>query len=126
MSNIIGQDGLSLSFWGVRGSIGVAGPGTNVYGGHTSCIEVNAAGRRFIVDAGTGLTSFGMQLDAKAGDHFDILLTHLHHDHVIGLMLFAPCFVPGVTIDIYCGNLGGKSAEAVRFITRRLVKLLDE
>lgn len=111
MTNGIEQDGLSLRFWGVRGSVGVAGPGTNIYGGHTSCIEVSAGGRRFIIDAGTGLVPFGMQLEARAGDHFDILLTHLHHDHVIGLMLFAPCFVPGVTIDIYCGNLGGESAE---------------
>lgn len=111
MNDDIRQNGLSLTFRGVRGSVAVAGPGTRVYGGNTSCIEVHAAGRRFIIDAGTGIVPLGMQLDAKAGDHFDILLTHLHHDHVMGLMLFAPCFVPGVTIDVYCGNLGGASAE---------------
>ena len=102
---------LSLHFWGVRGSVGVAGSGTNLFGGNTSCIEVIAAGRRMIVDAGTGIVPLGVKMQAKAGDHFDILLTHLHHDHVMGLMLFQPCFVAGVTIDIYCGNLGGRSAE---------------
>ncbi len=106
-----GSSATYVRFWGVRGSVGVAGPGTVIYGGHTSCIDIRAAGRRFIVDAGTGIVPLGMAADAKPGDHFDILLTHLHHDHVLGLMLFAPLFVKGVTVDIYCGNLGGRSAE---------------
>lgn len=109
--NTDSNSSLSLRFWGVRGSVGVAGAATNIFGGHTSCIEMKAGGRHMIVDAGTGIVPLGMSMQAKAGDHFDILLTHLHHDHVIGLMLFQPCFVEGVTIDIYCGSLGGDSAE---------------
>lgn len=103
--------GLAVRFWGVRGSAAMGGPANALYGSHTTCLEVTAAGRRIIVDAGTGIVPFGLSLDAAAGDHFDLLLTHLHHDHVIGLMLFAPLFVKGVTMDIYCGNLGGASAE---------------
>lgn len=106
-----GETALQLHFWGTRGSAGLAGIGTNVYGGHTICLEVAAGGHRVIVDAGTGIVPLGLALDAKPGDHFDLLLTHLHHDHVVGLMLFAPLFVRGVTVDIYCGNLGGRSAE---------------
>jgi phosphoribosyl 1,2-cyclic phosphodiesterase len=105
------EAGLDVRFWGVRGSVGVSGAATAMFGGYTSCIEITAGQRRLILDAGTGIVPLGMQIKAKPGDHFDILLSHLHHDHVIGLMLFAPCFVAGVTIDIYCGNLGGDSGE---------------
>ena len=103
--------GFGVQFWGVRGSVGVSGARTSLFGGHTSCIEITAGRERLIVDAGTGIVPFGLQLQPKAGDHYDILLTHLHHDHVIGLMLFQPCFVDGVSIDVYCGNLGGASGE---------------
>ncbi len=105
------ERGLDVRFWGVRGSVGVSGADMDVFGGHTSCIEITAGTSRVILDAGTGIVPLGAQINAKAGDHFDILLTHLHHDHVIGLLLFAPCFVPGVTLDIYCGSLGGDTAE---------------
>jgi phosphoribosyl 1,2-cyclic phosphodiesterase len=70
-----------------------------------------AGGRRFIVDAGSGIMQLNDGLNPQAGDHFDILLTHLHHDHVMGLMAFQPCFTPGATVHLYCGNLDGGTAE---------------
>ena len=47
-------DGLKVRFWGVRGSISCSGAEYARYGGNTSCLEVTAAGRRLIFDAGTG------------------------------------------------------------------------
>jgi ribonuclease BN (tRNA processing enzyme) len=57
------------------------------YGGHTSCLAVyrDADVRpRLVLDAGTGLRGLGELLD---GEPFrgDIVLTHLHWDHVQGL-----------------------------------------
>jgi phosphoribosyl 1,2-cyclic phosphodiesterase len=63
----------------------------NRYGGNTSCVEVMlASGERLVLDAGTGIRTLGMHL--AAAPEVKILLTHLHLDHIQGLMFFPPCF----------------------------------
>lgn len=103
--------GIGIRFWGVRGSIAVSGSEFEVFGGDTNCLEILGGSNRLIVDAGTGIVPFGAHRQAQAGDRIDVVLTHLHHDHVIGLLLCAPLFVPGVEVNIYCGTLDGASAE---------------
>ncbi|MCW2549908.1 MAG: beta-lactamase-like protein [Mycobacterium sp.] len=72
---------------GVRGSTAAPGAQFVRYGGHTSCVAVLADGDEFprlILDAGTGLRS----LPNLLGDRpfrGDIVLTHLHWDHLQGL-----------------------------------------
>lgn len=78
---------------------------TGGYGGHTSCLEVSSVKSRVIIDGGSGLRCFG--------DHFmrestvlgrakiDILMTHFHWDHLIGLPFFTPVFIPGNEIHFY-------------------------
>jgi phosphoribosyl 1,2-cyclic phosphodiesterase len=106
----------TVTFWGVRGSIPVAGPGTAVYGGNTTCLEIeapSAAGsRRIVIDAGSGVRALGRSRGWKDAGRVDLLLSHLHHDHVIGLPFFDPLFVPGLELHIWCGNLGGEDASA--------------
>jgi phosphoribosyl 1,2-cyclic phosphodiesterase len=106
----------AVTFWGVRGSLPTAGPGTALFGGNTTCLEVEApaAGaeaRRFIIDAGSGIRLLGRGRDWTDVGRIDLLLTHLHHDHVIGLPFFKPMFIPGMDIHLWCGNLGGATAE---------------
>ena len=36
---------MRVRFWGTRGSIATPGPGTNHFGGNTSCVELTTAGR---------------------------------------------------------------------------------
>jgi phosphoribosyl 1,2-cyclic phosphodiesterase len=109
-------DAPAVTFWGVRGSIPVPGPATAMYGGNTTCLEVEpfgaADGQRVIIDAGSGLVALGHGRDWSGVRRIDILLTHLHHDHVIGLPFFKPMFLKGVEIHLWCGNLGGETAEA--------------
>src|SRR5438552_9613944 len=57
--------GLSVTFWGVRGSIACAGPTYQRYGGNTSCLEVRCDGHVLIFDAGTGLRPLGEKLKAE-------------------------------------------------------------
>lgn len=102
---------LSVTFWGVRGSAVTPGPTTLEYGGNTTCIEIMAGERRVIVDAGSGITALGTAMREEPPGRIDILLSHLHHDHIEGLFFFAPLFVPGVEITLHCGNLGGESPE---------------
>ncbi|MCP8940790.1 MBL fold metallo-hydrolase [Alsobacter sp. SYSU M60028] len=103
-------DGISVRFWGTRGSFPVADSRFMRYGGNTSCVEVRVAGRLFILDAGSGLIGLGQMLQHTGP--IDLLLSHLHHDHVTGLAFFQPLFKPCTTLRIHCGNLGGESARA--------------
>jgi phosphoribosyl 1,2-cyclic phosphodiesterase len=81
-----------LTLWGTRGSLAAAGPETVRYGGNTSCVELRAAdGSLVVLDAGTGIRRLGAALAGGTG-RIDLLLTHLHMDHIQGLGFFAPFF----------------------------------
>jgi len=95
---------MRLRFWGTRGSIATPGPGTNRFGGNTSCIELTApSGRTFVLDCGTGARLLGNHLLANGGSPIEatILLTHTHWDHIQGFPFFAPLFVPGNHFKVY-------------------------
>jgi phosphoribosyl 1,2-cyclic phosphodiesterase len=78
--------------WGARGSIASPGPETTRYGGNTACVQVTLDdGAVLILDAGTGIRSLGLT-DLPLDRPLNILLTHLHLDHIQGLMFFAPLF----------------------------------
>ena len=76
---------MNITLWGVRGSIPTTRPDTKEYGGNTSCVEVEAGGRLLILDAGSGIQglNFSRNLD---NSRIDILLTHLHIDHIQGIV----------------------------------------
>jgi len=98
---------MKIKVWGARGSVPAPGPEMNRYGGNTSCVQVTFRdGSQLILDAGTGIRTLGLELaDApKVG----ILLTHLHLDHIQGLMFFPPCFRSDAEITIW----GPSSPEA--------------
>lgn len=78
-----------------------AGPDTVRYGGNTSCVEVTGAdGTHVILDAGTGIRRLGRLLEEEGG-RIDLLLTHLHMDHVQGLGFFGPLFQPDRDVHIW-------------------------
>jgi ribonuclease BN (tRNA processing enzyme) len=80
----------------------------NRYGGNTSCVQL-ALGNDddvLILDAGTGIRTLGLDLPPEKRIH--ILLTHLHLDHIQGLMFFPPCFRSESEITIW----GPSSPEA--------------
>ncbi|MEZ4456772.1 MAG: MBL fold metallo-hydrolase [Gemmatimonadales bacterium] len=104
--------GLSVTFWGTRGSIPTPGPGTVRYGGNTPCLEVAAGGRRLILDAGTGLRACGLAA-TRTSDEITILLTHTHWDHIQGLPFFAPLYRPGATISVVGPRQSGTTLEAI-------------
>lgn len=92
---------MKVCFWGVRGSVAVPDAGSLGYGGNTSCVSVGlAGGGRLVLDAGTGIRSLGLTI-APAAEPIHILLTHLHLDHISGLLFFAPLFDPEADITIW-------------------------
>ncbi len=81
-----------VRLWGTRGSLASSGPDTLAYGGNTASVEVRAAdGTILALDAGTGIRRFGTTIDPLV-ERVDVLLTHLHMDHIQGLGFFAPFF----------------------------------
>jgi phosphoribosyl 1,2-cyclic phosphodiesterase len=95
---------MKIEIWGARGSIPAPGPETMRYGGNTSCVELTLSdGSALILDAGTGIRQLGAALrNADPSEQpINILLTHLHMDHIQGLMFFAPMFCPDAQITIY-------------------------
>ncbi|MEK9138133.1 MAG: MBL fold metallo-hydrolase [Bacteroidota bacterium] len=92
---------MKITLWGTRGSLASPGPETARYGGNTSCVEVlGADGTVLVLDAGTGLRRLGMVLPNSLR-RVDILLTHLHMDHIQGLGFFAPLRNPEVEVHIW-------------------------
>jgi phosphoribosyl 1,2-cyclic phosphodiesterase len=92
---------VKVCFWGVRGSVAVADAGSLRYGGNTSCVSVElAGGGRLVLDAGTGIRTLGATIDPTAGP-IHVLLTHLHLDHISGLLFFAPLFHPEAQVTIW-------------------------
>ncbi len=126
-------------FWGVRGSvpspltpaqvtakvrqaIDLAKQGLPVpfavestYGGNTTCVEVLAADKQYILDLGTGVRELGKaQLSTLFGSaskvlNGTILQSHTHWDHIQGMPFWAPMYLPRRQFHCEYDFYGGKS-----------------
>ena len=106
-------------FLGTRGSLASPGPETARYGGNTSCVAVQGVGGTVLVlDAGTGLRRLGALLSAPL-PRVDLLLTHLHLDHIQGLGFFPALYDPEVEIHLW------GPASATQCLRTRLTRYLS-
>ena len=103
---------MKITIWGCRGSMPSPGPEKNKYGGNTSCVQIEQGKSSLIFDGGSGIQRLGINLDPKV-EVINILLTHLHIDHIMGLGYFKPFYNPNCTINIW-----GPSASSESLITR--------
>jgi phosphoribosyl 1,2-cyclic phosphodiesterase len=112
---------VKATFWGTRGSLPTPGNGTAVHGGNTSCVELRpTAGGVVVLDAGTGIVPLGRTLvDDPAIGRVDVLLTHLHLDHILGLGFFAPLFEEHAEVHVW-----GPSSTTLD-LQRRLTRYLS-
>lgn len=92
---------MRVSLYGTRGSLPTPGPSTARFGGNTSCVRVeDPDGSVLILDAGTGIRALGQDLPPGL-KRVDLLLTHLHMDHIQGLGFFAPLYNPEMEVHIW-------------------------
>ena len=91
---------MRVRLWGTRGSVASPGPDTVRYGGNTACVEVRTDGALLVLDAGTGIRPLGVSLRGFDG-RIDLLLTHLHLDHLQGIGFFEPIFGTDAEIHIW-------------------------
>lgn len=92
---------MKVRLWGTRGSLASPGADTIRYGGNTSCVSVEGPeGTWLVLDAGTGIRNLGRDLPPNL-KRVDVLLTHLHMDHLQGLPFFAPLRNPEIETHIW-------------------------
>ncbi len=76
------------------------------FGGNSSCVEIDAGhGEYIICDMGSGLREMAQNLMAEGAGStpqtYNIFLSHLHWDHIMGLPFFIPAYIPGNKIRIH-------------------------
>lgn len=77
----------------------------HTWGGNSPCVEIECGEGYVLCDMGSGLRAFGQRL-AERGElgkpaTFNIFMSHLHWDHIMGFPLFAPAYIPGNRIVIH-------------------------
>ena len=85
------------------------------YGGATSCVELETEAPAFFVcDMGSGLREFGLSAMRRCADGhartYNVFLSHLHWDHIMGFPFFVPAFDPGAEIVIHSGHADAEEA----------------
>lgn len=86
---------IKIKFWGVRGSTPCANAENMVFGGNTTCLQIESEiiPELLIVDCGTGFRNLGNQLMEKGtGNKGKIFITHPHWDHLQGFPFFKPFY----------------------------------
>lgn len=110
-----------VQIWGVRGSAPAPAQEFMDYGGNTVCVAVECREVLVVFDAGSGLTGLGEKLRSEGKwKRVDIFLSHLHFDHVMGLLTFRPWYDPEMEIHLYGpagdGRDNGLKAQLEQFL----------
>ncbi|MCL2197522.1 MAG: MBL fold metallo-hydrolase [Defluviitaleaceae bacterium] len=93
---------MTAKIYGCRGSTPVSQKESR-FGGNTSCITIKSDDDVLILDAGSGLTNM-----PKPSKDVNILISHLHLDHIIGLSMFNPAWGKDNVANIYTCSRGDK------------------
>jgi len=115
--------GMRLTIWGAGGSAATGDPSRARWGGDTVCFELRRAGSDvpLILDMGSGARQLGRALSAEAAAkgrpaRAEVLLSHFHLDHVIGLPFFGPLYDAEAQVTLRSG-LVGTPAELERVLS---------
>ncbi|MBZ4672309.1 MBL fold metallo-hydrolase [Deferribacterales bacterium Es71-Z0220] len=95
-----------LKILGCRGTNSVYGVEFNKYGSYTSSLIATLGDRAVLFDMGTGVQSLTKQ-DLDGITEFNIFFSHLHWDHLIGILGFKPLFYKDVKINFYVSEKYG-------------------
>ncbi len=104
------DDQISLTFWGVRGTLPKTGSGALRYGGNTSCVTIEFPNQQlFIFDGGSGIKELGKKLlsGKKKRINAKLFISHPHWDHINAIPFFAPLYMQGNEFEI----LGAKQGD---------------
>ena len=82
---------MNVTIYGCRGSVAISRPGSR-YGGNTPCVKVTSGDEYLVIDAGSGIMTLSSELANTPAHTVNILISHLHIDHISGLGTFAPAW----------------------------------
>jgi len=98
---------MTLTYWGVRGTLPVSGQGSLRYGGNTSCVSIEVPNKPLIIfDAGSGIKYLGDHIFATAKEagkkrvSAKLFISHPHWDHINAFPFFGPMYVPGNEFEV--------------------------
>lgn len=79
---------------------------SGTYGGNSSCVEIEGSEDEYILcDLGTGAREFGIRLLQEKGPQrkarFNVFLSHLHWDHIMGFPFLPQAYIPGNVIRLH-------------------------
>jgi len=104
---------MNIKVYGSRASIPFFSHKNINFGGNTTCIRVETAGHTILLDAGSGLFQYMMDMGSTPVEA-DILLGHLHLDHTIGLPMFKPLWQPSSKLRILTKDRVGDGSLAAQ------------
>ena len=108
---VISSARMRVRFWGVRGSVPWATPGSIGHGCNTPCVEIvdEPSGRRLILDAGSGIVGVGATLDAVTNipDRADALSLGSR----AGAAVFCAAVPAGCAVTVWAPALGRQFAD---------------
>jgi len=79
---------------------------SHTYGGHSPCVEFETGRAEYLVcDMGSGARALGNRIISWGNGGpppvINVIMSHVHWDHIMGFPFFAPAYVPGVRIRIH-------------------------
>jgi len=95
---------IQIKFWGVRGSTPCANAENIVFGGNTTCLQIQSEliPELLIVDCGTGFRNLGNHLmESNSECKGRIFITHPHWDHLQGFPFFKPFYNEASWFRVY-------------------------
>lgn len=115
------SDKVTVTYWGVHGTLPVPGAGTLRYGGNTSCVSVEVSGEPMtIFDCGSGIKQLSDHLGSTEDQRLSarVFISHTHWDHINTIPFFGPLYVRGNQIEIFGPYQGDLTIE--RAITAQM------
>lgn len=96
---------------GVRGSYATPDYQKMKFGGNTSCYLFRFPKKMLLIDCGTGAANVMPYLTEGGYAGADILLSHMHFDHVQGIPFFDPFFRGDLSFRIFSEEREGKNVQ---------------
>lgn len=120
---------MKISIYGARGSIPSPSSGdfkTDLFGGNTTCLGIEAGPFRVLLDNGSGVRQYGKDQMKKGniGKHFLVLISHYHWDHIQGLPFCIPYFIKGNTFHFHGHEPQGHESD--RLLTSTVEGLISQ
>jgi len=91
---------MTVKIYGCRGSVAVSHLDSR-YGGNTSCMKVTSGDESIVIDAGSGIMLLRDELRNNPSSTTNILISHLHLDHIIGLGTFDPAWDKNADVTVF-------------------------